>query len=32
MLLYEINNLTTQASGEVVAALSTKDGPLKVKQ
>jgi len=30
---YQINNLTTQTSREVVTALSTKDGPLKmVKQ
>ena len=30
---YQINNLTTQKSREVVTALSTKDGPLKmVKQ
>ena len=30
---YQINNLTTQTSREVVPALSTKDGPLKmVKQ
>ena len=30
---YQINNLTTQTSREIVTALSTKDGPLKtVKQ
>jgi len=30
---YQINDLTTQTSREVVTALSTKDGPLKmVKQ
>jgi len=30
---YQINNLTTQTNREVVTALSTKDGPLKmVKQ
>jgi hypothetical protein len=30
---YQINNLTTQTTGEVVTALSTEDGPLKmVKQ
>ena len=30
---YQINNLMTQTSREVVTALSTKDGPLKmVKQ
>jgi len=30
---YQINNLTTQTSREVITALSTKDGPLKmVKQ
>jgi hypothetical protein len=30
---YQINNLTTQTSREVVTALSTRDGPLKmVKQ
>ena len=27
---YQINNLTTQTSTEVVTALSTKDGPLKM--
>jgi hypothetical protein len=27
---YQINNLTTQTSSEVVPALSTKDGPLKM--
>jgi hypothetical protein len=26
---YQINNLTTQTSREVVTALSTKDGPLE---
>jgi len=30
---YQINNLRTQTSREIVTALSTKDGPLKmVKQ
>jgi len=27
---YQINNLTTQTSREVVKALRTKDGPLKM--
>ena len=27
---YQINNLTTQTSRELVTALSTKDGPLKM--
>jgi L-aminopeptidase/D-esterase-like protein len=32
-LTYQINNWTKQTSGDVVVALSTKDGPLRmVKQ